>query len=155
MKPSAFTGKYMFSRSHTGVKFVPFSWSQHKNLTSVGSLKQAWRPRQLLCLSQIPPSPNCCPCGPAPPAGGPVPDPEGAITQICWTGGGWNWLNNMKEIMQFDNMLWHFWTNRPVYLWHICANFVLKCYLYQSSFSIHAIYVTQLHELRWQFHGCQ
>lgn len=97
MKPKAFTGKYMFSRSHAGVKFVPFSWSLHKNLTSVGSLKQAWRPRQLLSLSQIPPFPNCYPCGPAPPAGGPVPDPGGAITQICWAGGGWNWLNNMKK----------------------------------------------------------
>ncbi len=86
MKPKAFTGKYMFSRSHTGVKYVPFSWSQHKNLTSFGSLKQAWRLRQLLSLSQIPPSPNCYPCGPAPPAGGPVPDPGGAITQICWAG---------------------------------------------------------------------
>lgn len=142
------------SRSHTGVKSVPFSWSLHKNLTSVGSLKQAWRPRQLLSLSQISPFPNCYPCGPAPPAGGPVPDPieeqKHRFVELGMDEADWLiWEKNKIKIMQLSNLL------RPVCLWHICASFVLKCYLYQSNFSIHDIYMTQLHELCWQFHSCQ
>lgn len=115
---------FIFLRSHTGAKceicplFLVTIWS----LTSVGSSKQAWRPRQLLSLSQIPPSPNCYPCGPAPPAGGPLPDPGGAITQICWAGLGAGFQLTEQSEDRLDAV--HFCTNRPVYLCHIiwCSN---------------------------------
>lgn len=71
----------------------------------------------------------------------------------------WRWLDNMKKInkscrsticpgMAFLDK------QASVFMTHLCG-FELKCYLYQSNFSIYAIYMTKWHELCWQFHGCQ